>query len=248
MSENNTCKSDNSEQPQAGADGWGEQLQYWLKRGSYRDYANLRIVIEQYKKVPFKSMLDAGCGIGILLDYFQNLSVFTIGVDCSPAIMQFHGKQTHLQVIGGDVSGLPFNSGLFEMVICLGLVEHFKNSVPVLEELRRVTRPGGYAMISVPSLYSIFPALAPFWYFTGGRYRYGWRQMIGRMYSKKSFHSLLKKAGWQAIEIFPFKVGSLLDWMHVPFSEKTASWVETSKFPRNILGIMLCAICYFPKE
>ncbi|MBX3745904.1 MAG: class I SAM-dependent methyltransferase [Verrucomicrobiae bacterium] len=47
---------------------------------------------------------------------------------------------------------LPFETGRFEAVICWETMEHFNfNPIPFLKELRRVTRPGGQVLLTVPN-------------------------------------------------------------------------------------------------
>ena len=45
---------------------------------------------------------------------------------------------------------LPIQSGKFDAVICIHVLEHVEDDIMAIEELARVLKPGGWAFISVP--------------------------------------------------------------------------------------------------
>jgi SAM-dependent methyltransferase len=54
-----------------------------------------------------------------------------------------------------DLTGLP--DGVFGSVICTEVLEHVRHPIRALQELRRVTAPGGALLASVPWLYPFHP-------------------------------------------------------------------------------------------
>ena len=91
-------------------------------------------------------VLDAGCGEGVLVEEFANKGFKIEGVDLnyeSPFVKR------------GDILNMPFyEDGQFNVVLLLDVFEHltFANQPRVLHELRRVLRPGGVLLISIPNL------------------------------------------------------------------------------------------------
>jgi len=55
--------------------------------------------------------------------------------------------------IVGDIHDLPFKESTVDAVICLSVLEHVENPLKAMSEIRRVLKPGGYALIYVPFLY-----------------------------------------------------------------------------------------------
>jgi SAM-dependent methyltransferase len=49
-----------------------------------------------------------------------------------------------------DVAALPFGDGAFDAVIALMVLQHVADPPRALTEIRRVLRPGGWALLSVP--------------------------------------------------------------------------------------------------
>ncbi len=54
--------------------------------------------------------------------------------------------------IVGDAHQLPLKSGLFDCIFCQAVLEHVPRPWKVSEEIHRILKPGGYAIISVPFL------------------------------------------------------------------------------------------------
>ena len=94
-------------------------------------------------------ILDVGCGTGANL---KMLSEFggAEGVDISPDALEFCQKRG-LDVKLGAAESLPYESGTFDLVTALDVVEHLDDDVAGLREMRRVLRPGGRALLFVPT-------------------------------------------------------------------------------------------------
>jgi ubiquinone/menaquinone biosynthesis C-methylase UbiE len=94
-------------------------------------------------------ILDAGCGTGLNL---RHLPAGSVGVDINPrnvALLRQRLPQ-HI-VVEGDVEHLPFPDGSFGSVLCTEVIEHIPDPAQALEEYRRVLRPGGVLIGSVPA-------------------------------------------------------------------------------------------------
>jgi ubiquinone/menaquinone biosynthesis C-methylase UbiE len=61
--------------------------------------------------------------------------------------------------IVADVRRLPLADGSFDFVYAGGVVEHFPETKDALAQFRRVLRPGGRALVTVPALTASYPYL-----------------------------------------------------------------------------------------
>lgn len=71
----------------------------------------------------------------------------------------------------GDAQKLPFESGRFDAVFCLEVLEHVETPKKVLQEFKRVMKKGGYGVFLVPSDSNLFKLV---WYLWLHFYPRGW--------------------------------------------------------------------------
>jgi ubiquinone/menaquinone biosynthesis C-methylase UbiE len=94
-------------------------------------------------------VLDAGCGSGRTLDELARYGS-THGAELNPLGLAVARRRGH-DVEHAPVERLPFPDASFDLVTCLDVIEHTDDDVAALRELRRVTRPGGQLVVSVPA-------------------------------------------------------------------------------------------------
>ena len=74
-----------------------------------------------------------------------------IGVERDPDHLREAARRyPWLTVVEGDASALPFEDGSVDAVVMLDVLEHVPEPRAVLTEVRRVLRPGGVVVLSVP--------------------------------------------------------------------------------------------------
>src|SRR4051812_9466351 len=101
---------------------------------------------------PGDRVLDVACGGGYLLMEAERAGLDAFGIDIAQAAIDraktFAPKAT---LVRGDAEALPYDDASFDIVTCLGSLEHFLSPPKALEEMRRVLRPNGRAVIVVPN-------------------------------------------------------------------------------------------------
>lgn len=95
-------------------------------------------------------ILDLGCGTGGVL---QHLGVFgkAIGLDPAPEAAVYCRRRNVPMVVGSGLD-LPFADASFDAVLALDVIEHVADDIALLREARRVLRPGGVLVLTVPAL------------------------------------------------------------------------------------------------
>jgi SAM-dependent methyltransferase len=98
--------------------------------------------------------LDAGTGTGLNLRHLPNGSV---GLDINPRNVQLVASRLpdHTVVLG-DIESMPFEDGTFLTVVCTEVLEHVPEPMRALTEIKRVLKPGGVLIGSVPARSAIW--------------------------------------------------------------------------------------------
>lgn len=110
-------------------------------------------MIELAGDVDGHRVLDAGCGSGPLTAALQDVGAVVTGFDLSPAMIELArarlGPDADLHV--ADLGGpLPFDDDAFDVVVASLCLHYLEDWAAPLTELRRVLRPGGRLVLSVP--------------------------------------------------------------------------------------------------
>lgn len=99
-------------------------------------------------------MLDAGCGTGLNL---ANLPAGSVGLDINPRNLALIRARLPEHIAAeGDIESMPFADATFETVVCTEVLEHLPDPECAVTEIRRVLRPGGLLLGSVPARSAIW--------------------------------------------------------------------------------------------
>jgi len=83
------------------------------------------------------SVLDVGCGTGIIHELYPHLDM--TGIDISEGMLKHH-KGNHSKA---SAENIPYASDLFDFIVCRSLLHHLSNPSRGLIEMWRVLKPGG---------------------------------------------------------------------------------------------------------
>lgn len=120
--------------------------------------------------VPFeqsagKSVLEVGCGAGVDLARFAKAGAVVTGVDLAQSAIDLAKANFDQQGLRGDFrvadgEQLPFSDGAFDLVFAHGVVQYTANPQRLVDECRRVLKPGGQAIFQVYNRVSWLNALS----------------------------------------------------------------------------------------
>lgn len=155
-----------------------------------------------------KKLLDIGCGTGSFTLEMKEFAEELYGIDISQKAIQL-AKEKGIKAFQMDIDeeNLPFENNFFDIIFCGEVLEHVFDSDHLLEEIYRVLKPTGVAVITTPNLASYlnrFVLLFGFQpYLTGTGFKYGTGKLLSknpcphlRLFTYESLKELLKLYGF----------------------------------------------------
>lgn len=118
-----------------------EKLDYLTRVVDFNAYADRKV-------------LEIGCGIGLDLARFARGGAQVTGIDLAPraialADSYLHQQQLHARVMAMNGEALSFPDESFDLVYAHGVVQYTENSRQLIQEIWRVLRPQGTAILMV---------------------------------------------------------------------------------------------------
>src|SRR5437867_3583805 len=112
--------------------------------------------------------LDAGCGTGTLSRFLAGRSkgCKVLGVDASEEMISRCAPAPNAEFRRiPDICGTGLPDAAFDGVLCSSTLEYVADPPAALRELRRVLRPNGLLLVSVPNAHPIarWPVVAIYW-------------------------------------------------------------------------------------
>jgi SAM-dependent methyltransferase len=100
-----------------------------------------------------QTLADLGCGPGYYTDAFRSFGAQVIPIDNSTDELELGGTPPEGYVLG-DAGDLPLDDNSIDGVFCSNMLEHTPSAVPILTEIERVLKPGGWAYVSWTNWFS----------------------------------------------------------------------------------------------
>lgn len=95
-------------------------------------------------------ILDIGCGTGAMAKDLQQYGN-VIGCDLRHTALEYCRKRSLSELVQGDITNLPFQDHSFDLIVALDILEHVPDDAAALKELRRVLKPNGRLVVTVPA-------------------------------------------------------------------------------------------------
>lgn len=135
---------------------------------------------------------DIGSSTGANLTLFSEIgALICVGLEYEYEAIQLAKNKSLIPLLQGSGEALPFNQGSFDLVTCTDVLEHIRKDQTTANEIHRVLRPGGCALITVPAFKCLW----------------GYQDEVShhlRRYSRREIEKILTLAGFEIIESFYF--------------------------------------------
>jgi ubiquinone/menaquinone biosynthesis C-methylase UbiE len=138
------------------------------------------------------SVLDVACGSGYGSARLAEHARQVIGVDCDHRVVRNatlrYGSKS-CRFLTADACRLPFDDGAFDCIVSFQTIEHIRNDLGFVRELRRVLSPTGVCMVTTPNrILRLRPGQRP------------WNRFHVREYDQESLQKVLRTA-FSSVEV-----------------------------------------------
>jgi ubiquinone/menaquinone biosynthesis C-methylase UbiE len=135
-----------------GMEGW---LAKWYANNTGKDMTQYRMLARSLADdlAPGSAVLEVAPGPGYLsIDLAKTSKASVTGLDISKSFVEIARKNAERQRATvdfqlGNASAMPFSADSFDLVVCRAAFKNFSEPVKALQEMHRVLKPGGKALV-----------------------------------------------------------------------------------------------------
>ncbi len=160
---------------------------HWWYRGRRRI---IRAELDRLALPPAPRLLDAGCGSGRTLEDLVHYGE-VCGIELNPDAAEVARARGRGEVRVGRLEELPWESATFDLITCLDVIEHTPDDRATLRELRRVCKPGGWLLVTVPAYQALWSL------HDEANHHY-------RRYGRRTLRAAAQDAGWTVTRMTSF--------------------------------------------
>ena len=114
-------------------------------------------------------VLENGCGVGMYLEHLASFGGELVGLEFDIDRAKIARRRAG-GVVGAAGERLPFPNQSFDIILSHEVLEHVQDDRQAVQEMVRVLRPGGRAIVFTPNRGYPFETHGIYW---RGRYRFG---------------------------------------------------------------------------
>ena len=152
--------------------------------------------------------LEIGCGTGGFLENYNDV----LGIDINPELIELCNMK-NLNAFVMEEDKIPYSDESFDSVLIDNVLEHIKDPMPLLMEVKRVSSPTGVVIVSVPGIKG-----------------FSWDKDHKTFYDEKSITILFESIGFETTKIFFTPVKNQFFNLHM--RQYCLHAVFTKKYPR----------------
>jgi SAM-dependent methyltransferase len=129
---------------------WSQAVQDWVEVSEPMSKPLHEATLAALAPLSGRALLDVGCGSGSVLADAARLGARVSGIDAAPAMIAFaRDRLPDADLHVGDMEEMPFEDATFDVVTAFNAVQFADAPQVALDEMVRVTRPGGRVAIGL---------------------------------------------------------------------------------------------------
>jgi 2-polyprenyl-3-methyl-5-hydroxy-6-metoxy-1,4-benzoquinol methylase len=178
----------------------------YVKQQSYDALVeNLRTLVPGFSAGKSR-FLDAGCGLGYLLDVAFDKDFDVEGIEFNPVAAERIRNKYKFPVFSGDL--MKYDGGPFDAVALLDVIEHLPRPFDSLDKLASLMKPGGVLMLATMDCDSFVSRLM-------GKRLEDFRRTREHLYffTRSTIRMVLERAGFEIVRIDSYGLTIRMDFL-----------------------------------
>lgn len=127
---------------------------YSLERENWWFKVRAKILLHRVRTLLASTKNPKILNVGVATGYTSEL-LAQLGevhsVEYDEACFKFLQKNVPINVVQGSILALPFEDGYYDLVCAFDVIEHVQDDQQGVQELKRVTKPDGNVIVTVPA-------------------------------------------------------------------------------------------------
>lgn len=203
------------------------------------DFRNRALYLFVISYVYGKSILEIGCGAGHFVHLASKMGFSITGVDSDNALLKFarklYGNKLHLKKQA--IEDMPNLKKKVDSIVMIDVLEHIKDDVLVLNQLKRMLKKNGRLIIFVPMHQFLYGERDR----QLGHYRrYSVEELTTKL--RSAGYSIVTKRYWNSIGFLPYLIIEKLLNKRIPSSIRSAK--KPNPMKKNIQKLIYFWLYY----
>jgi ubiquinone/menaquinone biosynthesis C-methylase UbiE len=134
-------------------DNWPKKYDQWFETpiGKLVKEYESKLILKMLQPETGDRILDAGCGTAVFTLDLLAAGIEVAGIDLSLPMLRRAGNKAAVypfHMVQGDLRHLPFAKNSFDKTVSVTAIEFIEDAKGAVDELFRVTRPGGWIVVA----------------------------------------------------------------------------------------------------
>lgn len=178
---------------------WDE---YWRNNPQYAPHEIIVSHVLNFLPTENPLILELGAGLGVDALQIASAGYTVIAMDISRESLKLIKSKSvkagiDLLIVLGDALKLPFKKQSLDFIYHQGLMEHFKDPLPLLTESKTALNVAGRLLVDVPQTFTVY-TFKKKWAMARGRWFAGWETQ----YTLRRLQRSLRDAGFEMLSLY----------------------------------------------